>query len=69
MGQTTRKSTKEKTGSIEKANQKDSYRVKRNMRQSKNHKKGVKVSQKTVARIMKDGDIRSKTKKKSLALQ
>ncbi len=39
------------------------------MRQSKNHKKGVKVSQKTVARIMKDGDIRSKTKKKSLALQ
>ncbi|GIW50222.1 MAG: hypothetical protein KatS3mg080_0833 [Anoxybacillus sp.] len=26
--------------------------------------KGVKVSQKTVARIMKDGDIRSKTKKK-----
>lgn len=27
-------------------------------------KQGVKVSQKTVARIMKDGDIRSKTKKK-----
>jgi hypothetical protein len=38
MGQTPRKSTKEKTGSVEKANQKDSHRVKRNVWQSKNHK-------------------------------
>lgn len=65
MGQTPRKPTKEKTGSVEKTNQKDSYRVKRNVWQPKNHKKSFRSKGlRTVARIMKDGDIRSKTKKK-----
>ncbi|GAA3887849.1 hypothetical protein GCM10022628_07740 [Anoxybacillus suryakundensis] len=38
MDQTAEEPTKEKTGSAEKVNQKDSYRFKRNIWQSKNHK-------------------------------